>query len=148
MVEVEEDSFAVGDCLIDGKPANLYDFFKERSYDTKYPLLSDYSGAIINASVQRLDDENKKVIFWNPLFKGREYTTAKKFDNYADVFKAKLEEVLKYETNIIYNCNCVGNYFYGELDKHDIGITGAGSFGEIAYGLLNQTFTYLVIDEH
>lgn len=147
-IEVEEDTFIVKDCIINGEKANLYDYLKENNIDISYPLVADCSGITVNVSFQRLDDEKKEVVFYAPLFKGKKYTTSIKFDSYANAFARKLKIALHRESNIIYNCNCILNYIYGELDKNDIGFSGATTFGEIAYNLLNQTFTYLVIDEY
>ncbi|MBL6449066.1 hypothetical protein JMN32_22330 [Fulvivirga sp. 29W222] len=146
-IEVEEDAFRVKNCLIDGKPTSLYEYIKEHNIDTSYPLVCDYAGATVNVSFQYLDDEKKEVVFYAPLFKGKKYTTSKKFDSYSESFRNRIESVLENEKNIVYNCNCILNYLYGELDKHDIGFSGATTFGEVAYVLLNQTFTYLAIDE-
>ena len=146
-IEVTKDSSTVGDCIINGKPANLYDYVKQNNVDISYPLVCDYAGATVNVSFQQLNDEKKEIVFYAPLFKGKKYTTANKFDSYSRIFGEKMKDVLKRETHIIYNCNCILNYLYGELDKNDIGFSGVATFGEIAFNMLNQTFTYLDIDE-
>jgi len=147
-IEVEFDGFVFDECIINGKKQNLYEYIKENDIDISYPLVCDYSGATVNISFQRLDDEKKQVVFYAPLFKGEKYTNAKKFNSYVETFKAKSSGFLEREANIIYNCNCILNYLYGGLDKNSIGFSGATTFGEIAYQMLNQTFTYLAIDEH
>lgn len=146
IIEVPEDSFTVGDCIINGQPNNLYDYIQENNLDIKYPLVCDYAGATINVSFQQLNEEKREVIFYAPLFKGQKYTTSKAFSNYVEVFNNKVKEVLSNESNVVYNCNCILNYLYGELDKNEIGFSGATAFGEVGYILLNQTFTYLAID--
>jgi len=147
-IEVQENTFTVRDCLINGKLTNLYDYIQNSQMDISYPLVCDYAGATINVSFQRLNPDNKEVIFYAPLFTGNQYTTSKKFESYTSVFHQKVEAVFENERNIIYNCNCILNYLYGQLDKSHIGFSGATTFGEIAYHLINQTFTYLAIDEH
>ena len=147
-LEVEQDGFRVKDCKINGETVNLYRYIKEQEIDISYPLVCDYSGATINTSFQSLDDEKEEVLFYAPLFKGKVYTTSNTFESYVATFGKKSKEVLSRETNLIYNCNCILNYVYGQLDKKSIGFSGATTFGEIAYQLLNQTFTYLAIDEH
>lgn len=146
-LEVEADGFIVKECIIDGVKTNLYDYIKTRELDISHPLVCDYAGASINVSFQRLDDEKKEVIFYAPLFKGKKYTTAKPLESYVGAFKEKARSVLTRESNVVYNCNCILNYVYGELDQHSIGFSGATTFGEIAYQVLNQTFTYLALDE-
>ncbi|HAS45126.1 MAG TPA: hypothetical protein DCS93_31880 [Microscillaceae bacterium] len=146
-LEVFQDGFTVQDCLIDGQRRNLYEFVKENALDVSYPLVSNYGGASVNVSFQRLDDENQQVIFYAPLFAGRKYTLSKKTDDYVKAFADKAIQALAEEQHIIYNCNCILNYLYGKLDQHSIGYSGAATFGEIGYQLLNQTFTYLAIDE-
>lgn len=146
-VEVFDDTFKVKDCLINGELVNLYQFIKDNEIDISHPLIYDYAGAPVNVSFQLLSANTKEVVFYAPLFKNRKYYFSKKLYNYQEAFQAKISNVLERETSIIYNCNCILNYLYGELDKHDIGFSGATTFGEIAYYLLNQTFTYLAIDE-
>ncbi|GCC53443.1 hypothetical protein SanaruYs_36870 [Chryseotalea sanaruensis] len=146
-IEVFEDTFKVKDCLINGDWINLYQFIKDKEVDISYPLICDYSGASVNVSFQLLVNETKEVVFYAPLFKNKRYYFSKKLDSYQQSFQAKIAEVLERETLIIYNCNSILNYLFGELHKNDIGFSGATTFGEIAYCLLNQTFTYLAIDE-
>ncbi|AFM03584.1 hypothetical protein Fleli_1146 [Bernardetia litoralis DSM 6794] len=146
-IEVEQDGFIFEEALVNGENVNLYEYIKENNIDISYPLVTEYEGAILNVSFQRLDDEKKQVVFYAPLFKDRKYSTTKSFDNYAKEFELKARESVKKEQNIIYNCNCILNYVYGKLDQRSIGFSGATTFGEIAYYLTNQTFTYLAIDE-
>ncbi len=146
-VEVEQTDFVIEECLIDGKKVNLYDYLQEHNIDISFPLVCDYSGATINTSFQRLEEQSKKVVFYAPLFAGKKYKFAKPLNNYKEQFRTKVEQAdIKKET-MIYNCNCILNYLYGELEKGDIGFSGPTTFGEIAYHLINQTFTYLLIDE-
>ena len=44
--------FNVGECKIDGGTANLADYIKENNIDTRLPLVADYSGVMVNASIQ------------------------------------------------------------------------------------------------
>ena len=147
VIEVPKTAFDITDCLIDGKPANLYDYFRNADWDIRYPIVTSYNGAILNSSIIKMDDEERKVLFTAPLFKGQSYKFSKRFDSYANLFKEKVKIAFEKETKVIYNCNCLYNYFYGELDKHDLGLSGTASWGEIGFHLMNQTFTYLAIDE-
>ena len=47
-----------------------------------------------------------------------------------------------------FSCNCILNYLYGELEGKKIdNISGPITFGEIGYQLLNQTLTFLYIED-
>lgn len=146
-IEVAEDTFVVGGCTIDGKPDNLVDFFERRNFDVNCPITCDYGGAIINVGIQKVDKERREVTLYAPMFESFEYHLSLPVENYPEVFKARIAEVLEREQQIVYNCNCIQNYTDGKLDENSIGFTGAATFGEIAYQLINQTFTYLAIDE-
>lgn len=146
-IEVFEDTFSIKDCLINGELTNLYNFIVENKIDTRYPLVCDYAGAVVNVSFKFLNESTKEANFYAPLFKDKKYYFSKNDLSYPEAFTERINDVLLRETNIIYNCNSILNYLYGELDKHDIGFSGPAAFGEIAYGLLNQTFVYLAIDD-
>ncbi len=146
-LEFDEDSFKTKTCLIDGEKRNLYEYIKENNIDIKFPLVCDYAGANINVSFESLKDEDKMVTFYAPLFKGNKYKFALPIDNYAEAFKKRVAELGEDRDKMIYNCNCILNYLYGDLENNDIGYSGPTAFGEIAYNLVNQTFTYLVFDE-
>jgi len=146
-IEVEQTGFIIEECLVDGVKTNLYDYLQKHNLDISFPLVCDYNGAMINTSFQRLEDNSKKVVFYAPLFEGKTYKFAKPLKNYAEQFRAKVEKAEIKKEAMIYNCNCILNYAYGELEKEDIGFSGPTTFGEIAYHLINQTFTYLLIDE-
>ncbi|MEM9328270.1 MAG: hypothetical protein AAGA85_21560 [Bacteroidota bacterium] len=147
VIEPIETSFKQTDCLINGEKKNLYDYLIEHDIDTKYPLVCDYAGAGINASFEFLKADERAVTFYAPLFKGYKYKFSKKAAvSYAEAFRERVEQ-LEDRNNMIFNCNCILNYMYGDLENHDIGYSGPAAFGEIAYSLVNQTFTYLVIDQ-
>ncbi len=144
-LEVLETSFQVKDCLINGENVNLYDYLTKNGIDTKYPLVCDYAGANINVSFESLKEDEKVVTFYAPLFKGNKYKFARPNTSYAHAFRNQVEQ-LEDKNNMVFNCNCILNYLYGDLENHDIGYSGPAAFGEIAYNLVNQTFTYLVVE--
>ncbi len=146
-IEIEETGFQVKDCVINGEKRNLYDYIKENDIDIKYPLVCNYAGANINVSFESLKDGDKIVTFYAPLFKGNTYKFSSTSGTYAAAFRERVALLGEDKDKMIYNCNCILNYLYGELENHDIGYSGPAVFGEIAYNLVNQTFTYLVIDE-
>ena len=89
----------------------------------------------------KIDEQNKKVIFYAPIFKNREYKFAQKLENYIEKFNFAIKDIGKVD----YACNCILNYLYGGLEGQKINLPGATTFGEIAYQLLNQTQIYLKI---
>ena len=63
---------------------------KENELDLRFPLVADYYGTMVNISFQRIDDENQKIDFYAPVFKGVQYKQAKKVGNYIDAFISEL----------------------------------------------------------
>jgi hypothetical protein len=128
-------------CTIDGKEQNLADYIINNNIDIKFPLIEEQNGALINKSFMKIDEQNKKVIFYAPIFKNREYKFAQKIENYIEKFNLAIKDIGKVD----YACNCILNYLYGGLEGQKINLPGATTFGEIAYQLLNQTQIYLKI---
>jgi len=140
LIEFTEEGFKVETCLVDGKETKFADYIAKNNIDTKMPLVGDYSGARGNISFKNI--ENGVVNFYAPVFKGIKYRIAKNIPDYVKAFNAHLEEV-KAE-NIVFTCNCILNFLYGELEGKVIGsFTGPVTFGEIACQLVNQTLVYV-----
>ncbi len=146
-IRVEEDTFRVTDCTIDGEKDNLADYFIRTNYDTRFPITCDYGDKIVNVGIQNIDKEKREVVLYGPMFDVYNYHLSFKIPDYPKVFKQKMKELEETEKNMIYNCNCIQNYVNGELDQQTTGFTGAATFGEIAYQLVNQSFTYLALDD-
>ncbi len=139
------DSFEVVNCLINGQEKNLAEYITENNLDTKLPLVADYSGASINVSIKEVDVENEMVSFFAPIFANKVYKFAKPINDYVNEFEINVKQL---ETKNEFSCNCVLNYFYGELEGKKINnVQGPITFGEIAYQLLNQTLVTLNIYE-
>ncbi len=137
--------FSASECLINDEPGNLADYLLEHKIDTQLPLVADYSGAMINVSIQAVDEENKTVSFYAPVFEKVEYRLAKPLSDYMGEFQSQLPD---FSGNVIFSCNCVLNYLYLGLEgKKTASITGPMTFGEVAYQLLNQTMVYMSIDD-
>jgi hypothetical protein len=140
-----EDGFSATDVNVNGKTVKLADYIKENNIDTKSPLVANFYGANINISFQQIAEEEKRVDFYAPVFKGVAYKLAKSVPDYASEFKNKIPEL---GDTVAFSCNCIMNYLYGELEGKKTGaITGPITFGEIAYQLLNQTLVYLAIND-
>lgn len=146
-VEFLEDGFVISDILVNGKKRNFYEYLKEINHDLQFPLVANYQGAMINVSYQRLDDENKIVHLYTPVFRGMEYKHASKIKDYLTEY-GKLMPKNDLDS-ISFSCNCILNYVYSELEgKATEGVIGPFAFGEVAYQLLNQTLAYLTINDH
>lgn len=146
VITFAEDGFSAGEAYVNGKPVNLAAYLTENHYDTKLPLVADYYGVQVNISFQQVDTENGIVHFYAPVFQHVEYRHARPVKDYVSEFTMKMP--IEKASHISFSCNCVLNYLYSELDgKETQGITGPITFGEIAYQLLNQTMTYVTIND-
>jgi uncharacterized protein DUF6976 len=146
-IQFLEDSFTVKDALINGKQRNFADYLKEIGHDTRFPLVADYLGSMINISYQSVDEEKHEVVFYAPVFKGQLYKNAEKLEDYIAKFESQMpkEDIKK----IVFSCNCILNYLYSELEgKKTEGISGPITFGEIGYQLLNQTLAYITVKDY
>jgi hypothetical protein len=138
--------FEVGECFINGKPANLIHYLRENNIDTHRPLIADYSGAAVTVAfpVPELILEDKGI-FPAPVFEGVTYYFSLPVDDYVTEFHKQMPKV---PDNLGLSFYCLSNYLYSELEGKVIkGIYGPFTFGEIAYQVLNQTMAYLEIKD-
>ncbi|MFX1274565.1 MAG: DUF6976 family protein [Promethearchaeota archaeon] len=143
-IEFLEDGFMAQEVQINGETRNFAEYIIENNIDIKLPLVANYFGAMINTSFQAVDEENKKVDFYAPVFKGVLYKQARPVKDYISDFLNEMPE--ESGENIVFSCNCILNYLYAELEGKKTGyFTGPMTFGEIAYQLLNQTLAYVKI---
>jgi hypothetical protein len=143
-IRFTESGFHARDCLVNGKLANFADYLTQNKIDTRLPLVADYSGAMINVSVKGVDEADRRVDFYAPVFDDTEYRLARPVPDY----EAALAGALPADAaHTAWSCNCILNYLYSELEGKRTGpITGPMTFGEVAYQLLNQTMVTLSID--
>jgi hypothetical protein len=143
-ITFNEDGFSARHCFINGHEANFTDYLLEKKIDTRLPLVANYSGAMINISLQQIDNETGVVSFYAPVLKNIEYKFAKPIGNYVEEFNKRIPSNA---SNAIASCNCILNYLYSKLkDKNTGDINGPFTFGEIAYMLVNQTMVLLSIE--
>ncbi|HEY0892731.1 MAG TPA: hypothetical protein VGE32_06695, partial [Cellvibrio sp.] len=143
-IKFKSTGFSVSDCTINGEAANLADYIKYAKVDTRLPLVANYSGVMINVSIQQVDEANNKVDLYAPVFADISYRFAKPVENYIESFNKELSASAS--EGISFSCNCILNYLYSELEgKKTRDLTGPITFGEVAYQLLNQTLVYLSI---
>ena len=138
------DGFQVTDCQVNGAPASFARYLAGRGIDTKLPLVANYSGAMINVSIQNIDQVSGQVNLVAPVFEGVTYRFAAPIGDYVLEFQKALPSGIA----PVFTCNCILNYFYSELKGKVIpGMSGPFTFGEIAYQLLNQTLVYLTLEK-
>ncbi len=141
------DGFSAKEALINGEKVNFADYIEKNSIDTKLPLVNDAYGDSINISFQGIDEKERIVNFYAPVFTGTKYKIASPVENYTGNF---VQNIPKSDPgdDVFFTCNCILNYLYADLEgKKTADFTGPITFGEIAYQLLNQTFVFATIKE-
>ncbi|WP_185232668.1 DUF6976 family protein [Teredinibacter franksiae] len=143
-IQFPENGFSVGSCKVDGADWRLSDYIKEHNIDTRLPLVANYSGMMVNVSIQEVGDG--EVNLYAPVFPGVEYRFASPVSDYVTEFNQALPA--SDSKTIAFSCNCILNFLYSELEGKKIGqLTGPVTFGEVAYQLLNQTLVYLTLED-
>lgn len=139
LLRFEETSFNPSHCVVNGERVEFFDLVQSRAPEVlKTPLVGDFAGAHINASLQLIDTEQRVVKLYAPVFEGVDYHFAKPIPDYVKALRQRLDGMDF--SNAFLGCNCILNYLYGELEGQDIGgLTGPITFGEIGYQVLNQT---------
>jgi hypothetical protein len=141
-IRFTDTSFSVTDVLVNGEPANFSKYLTANGTDTRLPLVADYSGAMINVSIQNVDVAAGKVDFYAPVFPGIGYHVAAPVGDYVAEFAARLPA----GAEPAFACNCILNYLYAGLEGRSTApLFGPMTFGEIAYMLLNQTAVSLTV---
>ncbi len=145
-ITFDEEGFCIENCIVNGKRQNFAQYLADNEIDTRLPLVADYSGAMINSSIQEIDTKNKKVMLYSPVKKGVEYKIAKPVHNYVDEFMSSLPKDIH---EVASSFNCILNFLYSNLEGKKTGMMkGPFTFGEIAYILVNQTLVYLTIKDN
>lgn len=139
------DGFSVQTALVNGAEVNFAEYVKQQGIDTRFPLVANYNGSMINISYQSVDEDSGTVNFYAPVFKGVEYKQANKISDYVAEFTQQMPRDV---SNMAFSCNCILNYLHSELEgKQTGGVVGPITFGEVAYQLLNQTLAYITIND-
>jgi hypothetical protein len=138
-IRFEQDGFEAEDCLVNGQPRNLARYLTEIHADSRWPLVADYMGTMVNVSFQSVDPEPGRVVFYAPVFREVDYRLA---EPPPDGWEAALGSGAQSS----FTCSCILNYLYGKLEGRPLlGARGPATFGEIAHQLLNQTTVFLDI---
>lgn len=133
----EEASFSPSDVLVNGQKRLFADYIRERGLEGgQLPLVGDYSGARINASLRAVTATG--VDLYAPVFPGINYAFAAPVADYPTAFA---EQFAAHDhEGAMWSCNCILNYLFGGLEGKTVGgVAGPVTFGEIAYQLVNQT---------
>lgn len=144
-ISFSEGGFRVRECLVNGKRRSFAEYLAEKGVDTRWPLVANYAGAMINVSFQNVDAASGEVLLYAPVFPAVNYKIAAPVENYEEQFRDSLGGMERIEP--VFSCNCILNYLHANLDGKKTGpMMGPFTFGEIAYMLLNQTLVYLTIE--
>ncbi|WP_085316211.1 DUF6976 family protein [Derxia lacustris] len=142
-VEFDDTGFNVSHARVNGQKVNFAQWLGENAIDTRLPLVADYCGAMVNVSFASVDAQNGRVQLYAPVFPGVTYRIAAPVADYPKSFAAAIEPL---DIEPALSLNCILNYLYGKLEGQHTGhFKGPFTFGEIAYGLLNQTLVHLQI---
>jgi len=135
----KDTSFRVRECEVNGETVNFAEYVTKRGLQHgSLPLVGDFAGAHVNASLQKVRAEDGVVDLYAPVFPGVDYHFAKPVPDYAAAFRQRLSE--QDTSGTVISCNCILNFVFGELEGKAIGgVQGPVTFGEIAYQLVNQT---------
>ena len=145
VIEFPRTGFNATDCLVNGEARNFCEYLGSTETGSRLPLVANYCGAMVNVSIQTVDDDQGSVSFYAPVFKGVRYKLAAPVADYVSAFH---EAIPAFDDGVSFSCNCVLNYVYAELEGKRTGnVLGPMTFGEIAYQLLNQTLVYMVIED-
>lgn len=148
-----------GDCLIGGVPRNLARYIAEQGIDPRLPLVADHEGALVNASLLMADAPSGRVMFLSPVSPALTYRFAGEVADYKAQFARAAAEIEP--ERAAHACVCTLHYHYaGFIERHDrphapargifpgLDITAPMTFGQIAYTVLTQTLTCLMIGQY
>jgi hypothetical protein len=140
-----QHSFTAGECTINGRPDDFYDYVTRKRLDTTLPLITELAGKHINVSFQSIDAGSRTVAFYAPVMKNRVYRQAEPLPDYRAALIGATE---KLNLSPFFSCNCILNYLYGRLEgNQSIPLPGPATFGELAHVLMNQTLVYLSLTD-
>jgi hypothetical protein len=145
-ITFQNTSFSVSDAYINGKLTNFYEYVVNNEIDIRYPIVGEARGMITVCAFRKLNQENKTVSFYAPVFKNAVYKFAKSTKDYLESLLLNMPEE---KDNILFPCICHHHYTYGKLEGRIVKEIPEcpSTFGEIAHILLNQTLVCLRVYE-
>jgi hypothetical protein len=142
-IQFPSSGFVMNECIINGQRQSITDSMGRVALDPRLPLVANYCGTRCNVSILSVDLPGNSLSLAAPVFEGVTYRQARPVGNYPESFMAAIPADLE---NVVFSCNCLFNYLYGELKGRRTGnLEGPMTFGEIAYQLLNQTLVYITV---
>jgi len=139
-------SFKQSDCLIDGKPGNISEYFEnvvKPKIGGYTQMITSQNGALINRDPRVVDTKTGETSFFSPVYAGDEYYLVKPGSDYFKMFNDNLKAK---QSDVVTCLSCISYYFGGNFENRSICKNGVYAFGEIAYQLLNKTIVTLEID--
>ena len=131
-------SLTVTEAIINGEKRNFAEYLREVGYDKQIPLVTNYSGAMINVVI--FDVGDSEVQLTAPVFRNVDYRIAAIDDN--------ITEPSLVSDRIIFSITCVGNFFQPDYcEKYLRKMNGPAVFGEIAYQQMGLTTVYVTVDD-
>ena len=131
-------SQTVTEAIINGEKRNFAEYLREVGYDTQIPLVTNYSGAMINVVIFSVGES--EVQLTAPVFSNVEYRIAAIDDN--------IPEPSLVSERIIFSITCVANFFQPEYcAKYLRKMNGPAVFGEIAYQQIGMTTVYVTVGD-
>ncbi|WP_091147720.1 hypothetical protein [Novosphingobium sp. CF614] len=139
VIRFDETGFTPRWCTVNGERRRFADYVMARGRQAgDLPLVGDFAGAHVNASLKSIDAAAGTVELYAPVFPGVDYAFAAPVGDYAGSFREALST--RSFDGAAWSCNCILNFLFGKLEGVAIGgLAGPVTFGEIAYQLLNQT---------
>jgi hypothetical protein len=144
VLRFEQAGFNASQVLVNGERCNFAEYLHARgNADGRLPLVGDFGGASINASVRHVDLASGTVQLYAPVFPDIDYHLARPVADYVGTFRERAAQANT--DGMVFSCNCVLNFLYGNFEGQSLGQapTGPVTFGEIGYQLLNQTLVSL-----
>ncbi len=144
-----------GECFIGGVRCNLARYIAARGIDRRLPLVADHEGALLNVAILLADSESGQMIFLSPVSPALTYRFAEEILDYTEEFTRAAAEIDLAQA--AHSCICVLHFHHAGLrvqnglpksaDMPPVGpdIIAPATFGQIAYTVLNQTLTSLLI---
>ena len=130
--------FVVKDAVINGVKRNFAEYINETKIDIKFPLVANYSGAMMN--ILCFEVKADEVYLSVPVVEQIEYRFARKGQNPSD------PDITN--NSVAFSISCVSNFLSTEMCGNYIKyMNGPAVFGEIAYQLVNQTTVYVSIGD-
>ena len=143
-LEFREEGFNIRNVIVNEREYNFVDYIKENKIDIRFPLVGTLAGTIPTiVSFKEIDEKEKIVRLYAPLYKKIQYRLATPVEHYYDMLIKNITE----EDHFVLPVICILHFLYGALEnKMSYKIPDAPTtFGEIAHILVNQTLTYLSI---